>query len=132
LLTVVSRTSERLQSTLTFVGSDGGPVMTIDFITRYRGVDRPSSPPRVVDVIVTAHPADEETPEMKMHGDGESLPLTARLHSRRSVATTIAFEEFVRLANADAIVEQALGTELEFGIGQLRMLRAEAQRWSGQ
>jgi hypothetical protein len=119
-------------ATLTFTGNDGAPVVTIDFITRYPGAGRPLSAPRVVDVVVTEHAADEERPEMSVRIDGASVPLAARLYSRRSIATTISFDEFVRLVNADAIVEQALGNELEFGNGQLQMLRAEAQRWSGR
>lgn len=118
--------------TLAFAGSDGGPRLTIDFTTRYAGMGQPTSPPNVVDVVVTEHPADDESPAMTMSVNGQSLPLAARLHSRRSVAATISFDDFVRLANADAIVEQALGTELEFGTGQLQMLRAQAQRWSGR
>ncbi len=119
-------------ATLAFAGSDGGAGLTIDFTTRYAGMGRPSSPPRVVDVVVTEHPADEESPAMTMSVNGQPLPLVARLHGRRSIAATISFDEFLRLANAEAIVEHALGTELEFGAGQLQMLRAEAQRWSGR
>lgn len=119
-------------ATLAFAANDSGPRLTIDFTTRYAGMGQPTSPPDVVDVVVTEHPADDESPAMMMSVNGQPLPLAARLHSRRSVAATISFDEFVRLANADAIVEQALGTELEFGTGQLRMLRAQAQRWSGR
>lgn len=119
-------------ATLTFVGTDGGPTVTIDFVTRYPGLQRATSAPKVVDVIVTEHPADEDAPELSMRMNGESLPLIARLQSRRSVATTISFDEFVRLTNAQSLVQHAFGTELEFSSPQLRLLRAEAQRWSGR
>jgi hypothetical protein len=119
-------------ATLTFAGNDGGPVLTVDFTTRFRGVGRPTSAPGVVDIIVTQLPVNDDAPEMTMRVNGESLPLATRLHSRRSVAATIPFDEFVRLTNAETIVEQAFDTELEFSAGQLGMLRSTAQRWAGR
>ena len=68
---------------------------------------------------------------MALSIDGRALPLNTRLRSRRSVVATMSFDEFVRLANADAIVERAFDVDLEFGPGQRRMLRSVAERWSG-
>jgi hypothetical protein len=119
-------------TTLTFTGNDGGPVLTVDFITRYAGLGQATAAPKAVDIIVTQHPVDEDAPEMTMSVNGESLPLVARLHSRRSVVATISFDDFVRLATSERLVERAFGTELEFSDPQLRMLRSESQRWSGR
>jgi hypothetical protein len=119
-------------STLTFSGNDDGPVLTVDFTTRFPGTGRPTSPPSVVDIIVTEHPASDDAPEMTMRVNGDSLLLATRLHSSRSIAATIPFDEFVRMTNAETIVEQAFDTELVFSSGQLGMLRSIAQRWTGR
>jgi hypothetical protein len=117
-------------ATCTFRGSSDGLLVTIDFVTQYAG-QRPTTPPTVVDMVVTQHPPNEDAPEMALSIDGRSLPLNTRLRSRRSVVATMSFDEFVRLANADAIVERAFDVDLEFGPGQRRMLRSVADRWSG-
>jgi hypothetical protein len=117
-------------ATCTFRGSSAGPLVTIDFVTQYAG-QRPTTPPTVVDMVVTQHPPNEDAPEMALSIDGRALPLNTRLRSRRSVVATMSFDEFVRLANADAIVERAFDVDLEFGPGQRRMLRSVAERWSG-
>jgi hypothetical protein len=120
-------------ATLRFTGNDGRPWYSIDFVTSYEGVgDRPTSPPSVVDMIVTEHPANEDAPEMTMRLNGEPLPLATRLYSRRSVASTIPLEELLRMTNADAIVEQAFDTELEFSAQQLGSLRVRVQTWAGR
>jgi hypothetical protein len=117
-------------ATCTFRGSSDGTLVTIDFVTQYAG-QRPATPPTVVDMVVTQHPPNEDAPEMALSIDGRSLPLNTRVRSRRSVVATMSFDEFVRLANADAIVERAFDVDLEFGPGQRRMLRSVAERWSG-
>jgi hypothetical protein len=119
-------------STLTFTGNYCGPVLTVDFTTRFPGMGRPTSQPSVVDIIVTEHPTSDDAPEMTMRVNGDSLPLATRLHSPRSIVATIPFDEFVRMTNAETIVEQAFDTELVFSAGQFGMLRATAQRWAGR
>jgi hypothetical protein len=42
------------------------------------------------------------------------------------------FDDFIRLTRAGRVVEHAFGAELEFGMGQLRMLRSTAEKWSGR
>jgi len=127
-----SRTQKTTETaTLTFIGTDGGPIFTVDFVAQYAG-SQPTSPPLVVDVILTERTIADEAPQMTMQVDGQPLPLVARPHSPRSVVASIPFDDFVRLANADAIVEGAFETELVFGAAQLRMLRSIARRWAGQ
>lgn len=121
--------------TLTFLENDDTPVFTVDFVVQYpvQPPDpRPTSPPIAVDIVVTQHLVNEDKPETTMRVDGQSLPLITRLRSRRSVVTTISFDEFVQLANAETIVEQAFDTELEFGPAQRGRLRFVAQRWAGR
>ena len=120
-------------ATLRFTGNDGGPGYSIDFVTSYEGLgDRPTSPPSVVDMIVTEHPANEDVPAMTMRLNGEPLPLATRLYSRRSVASTIPLEALLRMTIADTIVEQAFDTELEFSAQQLGSLRVRVQTWAGR
>jgi hypothetical protein len=118
--------------TLTFTGRDDGGTVTVDFVVQYEG-ERPfdATRPSVVDVIVTEHSGSENAPQLAMSVDGRPFPLTARPRSSRAIVSTIAFDEFLRLANADAIVARAFDTELVFGAGQQRMLRFVATRWSG-
>ena len=101
----------------------------MDFVARY-ATERPRSAPTVVDMIVTELAPEDDRPAMQMRVDDEPLPLIGRLRSRRSVVATMPFEDFVRLTNGARIIEQAFGTELEFGAGQLRMLRSTATKWS--
>ena len=117
--------------TLEFQADDGGAVVTVDFVTRLVGREQRSAP-GVVDIIVTEHPREDNTPEMRMKIDGRAEPLTTRLHSRRSIATSVPFDEFVRLTAASSLIEEAFGAELEFSPGQLRMLRFTADRWAGR
>jgi hypothetical protein len=56
--------------------------------------------------------------------------LVARLHTRRSIVSTIAFGEFLSLTMAGAIIEDAFSSELEFSAAQLGILRATADRWA--
>jgi hypothetical protein len=122
----------RDSSTLTFGGAENGVTITVDFVTQYEGERAlQTTRPRVVDVIVTEHPTGEESPQMTMTVNGEGVPLVPRLHSRRSIVSSISFDDFVRLADAESIVQRAFDVDLVFGTGQLRMLRSVAQRWSG-
>jgi hypothetical protein len=130
---VLKGTGETLASeTLTFRGSDGGPTFTVDFTTRFPGEGRPTSAPGAVDILVTEHLASDDSPAMSMRLNGVPLSLVARLHGRRSVAATVPFDEFVRLTNAEIIVQLAFGTELELSAMQRGMLRSVAQRWAGR
>ncbi len=115
-------------ATLTFGGA-GTPTFTVDFTARI-GLD-PSAPlPDVVDITVTHYPAEDENPEMTLRVDGQAVPLISRLHSRRSIVSTIPFSEFLQIMAAAAIVEDAFKSEFEFSPAQLRMLRATADRWA--
>jgi hypothetical protein len=104
-------------------------VLTVDFPTRYQGLGRPTSAPGAVDIIVTQLPANDDAPTMTMRANGEAVPIITRLRSRQSIVATLPFDEFVRLVNGDTLVQQAFDSELEFSAGQLRMLRATAERW---
>lgn len=117
-------------ATLTFKDGDGRPALTVDFVARYAAGGRPRSAPTVVDMIVTELSPDDDRPAMQMRVDDEPLPLTGRLRTRRSIVATMPFDDFIKLTQAARIVEQAFGTELEFGAGQLRMLRSIAEKWS--
>ena len=56
----------------------------------------------------------------------------ARPHGTRSVAATVSLAEFDQIARADLIVDRTFDAELEFGPGQVRMLRTMADRWLGR
>jgi hypothetical protein len=117
--------------TLKFGPDDNAPDFMIDFITRI--ADHRPAPPGVVDLIVTElHAADDRTPAMTLRTDDRTLPLPTRLHGRRSVATTMTFEDFEKLIASTTIVEQAFDADLEFSAGQIRMLRATVDRWMGR
>ena len=116
--------------TLSFQGRDGGPVYTVDFITRHP-VREPVPASSVVDIIVSQHPPEDDAPVMTWRVDGETVPIVSRLHGTRSVAATVSLSEFDRLTRAERIVERAFDAELEFGPGQLSMLRALAGTWLG-
>jgi hypothetical protein len=64
--------------------------------------------------------------------DGETVPIVTRLHSKRSVVATVSLAEFDRIAHAGVVVDRTFDTELELGPGQVRMLRATADRWLGR
>jgi hypothetical protein len=118
--------------TLTFSGRADGGTVTVDFVVQYRGERAfETTRPAVVDVIVTEHPGNENAPEMTMSVDGRPFPLVVRPRTSRAIVSSISFDEFLRLTNAESIVEHAFDAELVFGAGQLRMLRSIAQRWSG-
>ncbi len=118
-------------TTLTFNGRDGGPTLSIEFITRLPGLGRPAHP-SVVDIIVTENQPADASPSMSMRVDEAAMPLHARLNARRSVAATISFNEFVRLANAGSIVQSAFDVDLELNAMQRGMLRSTASRWAGR
>ena len=50
---------------MTFQNADGGPVYTIDFIAR-RPSQQPVVSPGVLDIVVTQHPVEDDTPEMTL------------------------------------------------------------------
>jgi hypothetical protein len=118
-------------ATLTFQNPDGGPSYTIDFIAHHP-VQGPVASPGVVDVVVTQHPVEDNSPEMMLRVDGETVPVVTRLHSKRSVVATISLAEFDRIARAGVVVDRTFDTELELGPGQVRMLRLTADRWLGR
>src|SRR5258708_4242763 len=109
-------------ATFTFPSRDGGPVYTIDFITRHL-LKEPVPPSGVVDIVVTQRPVEDETPEITLRVDGETVPLVARLHGQRSVVASVSLGELDRIAGAGAVVDRTFNTELEFSPGQARMLR---------
>ena len=118
-------------ATLTFQNRDGGPVYTIDFTVRHRAQE-PVASPGVVDMVVTQHPVEDDSPPMVLRVDGETVSTVARLHAKRSVVATISLDEFDRLTRAGVVVDSAFDTELELGPGQIRMLRYTADRWLGR
>ena len=118
-------------ATLTFQGSAESPVYTIDFTTRHP-IGQPVASPGVVDIVVTQHPVEDDTPEMMLRVDGDTVPLVTRLHSRRSVVATVSLAELDRITSAGVVVDRTFGTELELGAGQVRMLKATADRWLGR
>jgi hypothetical protein len=118
-------------ATLGFLDPDGQTAFTIDFVVQYAGA-RPAAAPAVVDMIITEHPVGEGSPDVSLEVNGAPQPVVARPRTARAVVASMPFDDFEKLANADTIVERAFDTELEFGPGQLRMLRTVAQRWSGR
>jgi hypothetical protein len=129
--TLLINTAKRVSietTTLTF-GNAGAPTFTVDF-TAMIGLDPSTPPPTVVDITVTQYPPDDENPEMTLRIDGQPIPLITRLHSRRSIVSTIPFSEFLQITAAAAIMEDAFQSELEFSPAQLGMLRATADRWA--
>jgi hypothetical protein len=118
-------------ATLRFQSAAGDAVYTIDFIAHHP-VNEPVALPGVVDIVVTQHPAEDDAPDMMLRVDGETVPIVTRLHSRRSVVATVSLAEFDRITAAGVVVDRMFGTELELGAGQLKMLRATADRWLGR
>ena len=66
-----------------------------------------------------------------MRVDGRDLAVVPRARSSKSIVSSISFDEFLRLAYADTVVERAFDKELVFGAGQRRVLRSVAVCWSG-
>jgi hypothetical protein len=118
-------------ATLTFQDPVQGPVYTIEFMTRHP-IGQPVASPGVVDIVVTQHPVEDDTPEMMLRVDGATMPLVTRLHSKRSVVATVSLAELDRITSAGIVVDRTFGTELEFGPGQVPMLKATADRWLGR
>jgi hypothetical protein len=118
-------------ATLTFQNPSDGAVYTIDFIARHP-VQGPVASPGVVDIVVTQHPVEDNSPEMLLRVDDETVPTVTRLHSKRSVVATISLADFDRITRAGVVVDQTFDTELELGPGQVRMLRLTADRWLGR
>jgi len=118
-------------ATLTFQAPGPGPVYTIDFTARHP-IGQPLVSPGVVDIVVTQHPVEDDTPEMTLRVDGDTVPLVTRLHSKRSVVATVTLAELDRITSAGVVVDRTFGAELELGPGQVRMLKATADRWLGR
>jgi hypothetical protein len=118
-------------ATLTFQDAAQGPVYTMDFTTRHP-IGQPVVSPGVVDIVVTQHPLEDDTPEMTLRVDGDTVPLVTRLHSKRSVVATISLADLDRITSAGVVVDRTFGAELELGPGQVRMLKATADRWLGR
>jgi hypothetical protein len=118
-------------ATLTFQDPAPGPIYTIEFTTRHP-IGQPVASPGVVDIVVTQHPVEDDTPEMMLRVDGAAIPLVTRLHSKRSVVATVSLAELDRITSAGIVVDRTFGAELEFGPGQVRMLKATADRWLGR
>jgi hypothetical protein len=120
---------ETVQHASFMFGDPKAPVITIEFIAQYLGDPAaPRSVPAVVDMIITAN---DPLPETSLTVNGLSVAQTVRPRTPRAIVSTMTFDEFFALANADAIVQRAFDTELVFGASQLRMLRSVAQRWNG-
>jgi len=122
---------------LTFAAADGGPTLTVEFLSRYPFQPAPAgivarTPPAVVDIVVTQNAVNQDVPPLSLVADGQAVPLVTRFRSARAVVSTITFDQFVSLANAATLVEQAFDCELEFTPPQLRMLKSTAERWAGQ
>jgi hypothetical protein len=64
--------------------------------------------PRAVNLIVSEHPATENSPAMSMRLNGE----------------------FVRLANAATVAPTAFNTEFQVSDAQLAILRTFAEEWT--
>jgi hypothetical protein len=118
-------------ATLTFQGAAESPVYTIDFTARHP-IGQPVASPGVVDIVVTQHPMEDDAPEMLLRVDGDTVPLVTRLHSTRSIVATVSVAELDRITSAGVVVDRSFGTELELGAGQVRMLKATADRWLGR
>ena len=118
-------------ATLRFQSRPGDAVYTIDFIAHHP-VNEPVASSGAVDIVVTQHPVEDDAPDMLLRVDGETVPIVTRLHSKRSVVATVSLAEFDRIAAAGVVVDRTFNTELELGAGQLKMLRATADRWLGR
>jgi hypothetical protein len=118
-------------TTLRFQRRAGDAIYTIDFIARHP-VREPVATGGVIDIVVTEHPVEDDVPAMTLRVDGDTVPVVARLRSKRSVVATVSLEEFDRIARAGVVVDSTFGTELELGAGQARMLRTTADRWLGR
>lgn len=123
--------SHMVTDTLTLRFEGDGPAYTVDFITRHGARDAVAAP-GVVDIVVTQHLVEDDKPEMTLRVDGETVPLVARPLGKRSVVASVPLDAFVRVTNAGVIVDRTFNAELEFGAGQLRVLRSVAAQWSGQ
>jgi hypothetical protein len=116
--------------TLRFGADENRPDFTVEIVTRI--ADQQPSAPGVVDVIVTQVQSADDAPAMTVQVDGETQAVPARLHGRRSIATTMPFDAFAKMTAAKTIIYRAFGEELEFSAGQMRMLRATIDRWTGR
>jgi hypothetical protein len=117
--------------TLTFPDPGQGPVYTIDFTARHP-IGQPVASPGAVDIVVTQHPVEDDTPEMMLRVDGVTMPLVTRLHGKRAVVATVSLAELDRITGAGVVVDRSFGTELELGAAQVGMLKTAADRWLGR
>src|SRR5262252_148036 len=91
-------------ATLTFADTGGDRTFSIDFVTQFPAAEQRPARSRAVDMIVSEHQPTEKTPAMSMRLNGvESLPVTPRFHTSRSVVATLSFDEFLRLADATTV-----------------------------
>ena len=90
---------------------------TIDFIAHHP-VNEPVASPGVVDIVVTQHPVEDDTPEMTLRVDGEAVPVVTRLHRRRSVVATLPLAEFDRIATRR--ISSSIGAPVRHG-GSVRV-----------
>ncbi|MBI3401681.1 MAG: hypothetical protein HY048_09700 [Acidobacteria bacterium] len=116
--------------TLRFGADDDRPDFTVEMVTRI--ADHQPAAPGVVDIIVTQLRSEDESPAMLVQVDGESQSVPARLHGRRSIATSMPFDAFAKMIAANTIIYRAFGEELEFSSGQMRVLRAKVGLWTGR
>ena len=118
-------------ATLTFADTGGNRTFSIDFVTQFPAAGQRPARSRSVDMIVSEHQPTEKTPAMSMRLNGvESLPVTPRFHTSRSVVATLSFDEFLRLADATTVAPTAFNTELEFSLAQIGILRTFADQWT--
>jgi hypothetical protein len=116
--------------TLKFGDSDDRPDFTIEFVTRI--ADHRPADPGVVDLIVTQLQREDDAPMMALRVDGQARQMPTRLKARRSIASTMSFDDFVELTRSATLIERAFDTDLVFSAGQLRILRSIVASWTRQ
>jgi hypothetical protein len=116
--------------TLKFGDSDDRPDFTVEFVTRI-AEHRPAGP-GVVDLIVTQLQREDDAPVTALQVDGQTRPMPTRLKARRSIASTMSFDDFVELTRSATLIERAFDTDLVFSAGQLRILRSIVASWTRQ
>jgi hypothetical protein len=117
--------------TLTFGAPGSATAFDVQFVAQYASQGARTAP-EVVDVVVTERQAEDSQPALSITVDGASMPVVARTRYPRSIVTSLAFDDFMRIATAGTVVEHAFGTDLVFGDGQRRMLRLTAEKWAGR
>lgn len=115
--------------TLKFSDACGRTAISIDCIVQYEPAPTRTTP-TVVDLVITEHAPDQQQPVVTLQIDDAPLPVVARPKHERSVVVSMPFDEFLRLARAERVVERAFDSELVFSAAQIRMLRSAADRWA--